>query len=300
MQTMALGPGYAGRGAEFPAQGEKAALVAQGAFYRIEHAVLLHQPGGQGALAVSGLAQQVAAGRGNHHLVLQLVAAYQIGDRLEYRAGLALGAALYFQLIVLELREGLEQLLKGWNGAGLGPVLQTQAGIHAAQLFGGMGGDAAANTGSTLQGRVVDHHQLVIGGQVQVQLNAGDSGLQGTGKTGQGVFRCFAAGTPVAVYEHVAPCGSVGAWSVMTHRVDHVVIFEVDAVAGVIPAGDGRLAHCRMAGSRLAVGALYQGPAGAPLRQALLYRPGLLPEGNGQGVSLGRCGREQGSTEGNG
>src|SRR5690554_7478098 len=142
MQTVALGPGYPGRGAEFPAQGEKAALVALGAFYRIEHAVLLHQPGGQGALAVSGLAQQVAAGRGNHHLVLQLVAAYQIGDRLEYRAGLALGAALDFQLIVLELREGLEQLLKGRNGAGVGPSFQTQTGIHAAQLFGGMGGDA--------------------------------------------------------------------------------------------------------------------------------------------------------------
>src|SRR5690606_35662875 len=103
-----------------------------------------------------------------------------------------------------------------------------------------------------------------------------------------------------SLHDALPICSVAAAWSVMSHRVDHVVIFEVDAVAGVIPAGDGRLAHCRMAGSRLAVGALYLGPAGAPLRQALLYRPGLLPEGNGQGVSLGRCGREQGSTEGNG
>src|SRR5690606_36654932 len=205
MQAVALCLGYAGRGAELPAQCQEAALIAQGALDRIEDAMLFHQTGGQRAACVPGMAQQMATGRGDHYLVMQLVAVHQLHDRLQHGTSLCAGAAIDFQLIVLELRKRLKQLLQGGSRAGLFPAGRAEAGVQTVHLFGGMARDLAHDPGGALQGRVVDHHQLVVSGQVQVQLHPCDTGLQRLVKARQGVFRRLATGAPVTVYEHAAP-----------------------------------------------------------------------------------------------
>ncbi|MNN88181.1 hypothetical protein D3C81_2058330 [compost metagenome] len=56
-----------------------------------------------------------------------------------------------------------------------------------------------AAVGGALEGRVVDHHQLVIRRQVQVEFAALDPMLEALAKTVQCIFGGFALGTAVAV-----------------------------------------------------------------------------------------------------
>jgi hypothetical protein len=64
----------------------------------------------------------------------------------------------------------------------------------------------AAPVGGALEGRVVDHHQFAVHGQVQVQFAAAYAVLEAFLKAGQGVFRCFALGAAMAVDQgHVLP-----------------------------------------------------------------------------------------------
>ncbi|MNV83233.1 hypothetical protein D3C71_1770200 [compost metagenome] len=47
----------------------------------------------------------------------------------------------------------------------------------------------------------MDHHQLVVGGQVQVQLAAGHALLEAALEAGEGIFRALAPGAAMAVDE---------------------------------------------------------------------------------------------------
>jgi hypothetical protein len=57
----------------------------------------------------------------------------------------------------------------------------------------------ATAAGGALEGRVVNHHQLAITRQVQVEFAAGHAVFQATLEAGEGVFRRFALGAAVAV-----------------------------------------------------------------------------------------------------
>src|SRR5690606_39631749 len=74
--------------------------------------------------------------------------------------------------------------------------------IHDPTLTGGMGGDLALDAGGALESGIMDDHELMVTGQVQVQLHPPDAGLQRLAETGQGVFRGLPAGASMAVYQH--------------------------------------------------------------------------------------------------
>lgn len=86
------------------------------------------------------------------------------------------------------------------------------AGAAFARVVGDQGGrvvfgDLAAAAGGALQGRVVDHHQFAVAGQVQVQFATVDAMLQAALEAGQGVFRRFALGAAMSIDE--SHCGSL-------------------------------------------------------------------------------------------
>src|SRR5690606_37242864 len=102
---------------------------------------------------------------------------------------------------MLELSTFAEQLFQGRDGAGGVPAGQPETGVQARQLTGGMGGDLALDAGGALESGIMDDHELMVSGQVQVQLHPPDAGLQRLAETGQGVFRGLPAGASMAVYQ---------------------------------------------------------------------------------------------------
>ncbi|MNG09573.1 hypothetical protein D3C84_929950 [compost metagenome] len=93
----------------------------------------------------------------------------QFLDRQHRPCGAYPRCALHFQLPVLEVAV-LEQRRQTRNGAWLVPAGTTQAGVVGHQFLGVMLDHLAAMAGGAFQAGVVDHHQLAVTGQVQVQL----------------------------------------------------------------------------------------------------------------------------------
>ncbi|MCY1306556.1 hypothetical protein D9M70_564210 [compost metagenome] len=93
----------------------------------------------------------------------------QLLDRQHGPRGPHPRCALHFQLPVLELAL-LEQGRQARDGAGLVPARTAQAGVIALQFLGVVFRYLAAAPGGALQAGVVDHHQLAVAGQVQVQF----------------------------------------------------------------------------------------------------------------------------------
>jgi len=94
-----------------------------------------------------------------------------------------------------------EQLLQCWNRAGFDPARAALACVVCHQFRSGVLDHLAAPVGGALERRVVDDHQLVVHGQVQVEFAAAHAVLEAFLKAGQGVFRCFALGAAMAVDE---------------------------------------------------------------------------------------------------
>jgi hypothetical protein len=67
------------------------------------------------------------------------------------------------------------------------------------QLGGVVLDHLAAVAGGAFQRRVVNHHQLAVARQVQVQLATMHTVLQAFLEAGQGIFRCFAFGPAMAI-----------------------------------------------------------------------------------------------------
>ena len=67
------------------------------------------------------------------------------------------------------------------------------------QVGSGLFNHLAASIGGAFEGRVVDHHQLAIFGQVQIQFATTNAVLEALLKAGKGVFRCFAFGAAMAI-----------------------------------------------------------------------------------------------------
>ncbi len=95
----------------------------------------------------------------------------------------------------------LEQFFQRRDRARLDPARATLACVVGHQLGSGVLDHLAAAVGGALEGRVMNDHQLVVHGQVQVQFAAAHAVLEAFLKAGQGVFRCFALGAAMAVDE---------------------------------------------------------------------------------------------------
>src|SRR5476649_193341 len=114
------------------------------------------------------------------------------------RCGAGARSAFDFQLPVIEVAF-FEQLLKAWDRAGADPTRAAFARVHLHKIGCRILDDFAAPVGGAFDGRVVDDHQLAVHVQVQIQFAAAYTVLEALLKAGQGVFRCFAFGTAVAI-----------------------------------------------------------------------------------------------------
>src|SRR5690606_21284116 len=109
------------------------------------------------------IAEQGAAGLGDHYLILQTVIIVQCNERLDDLARLPGRSALDFALRVFELLTAIEKVLHGRNGAGRLPSGKTVTGIETHQFGSGMRSDLAFDVGGALERGVMDDHQLMVG-----------------------------------------------------------------------------------------------------------------------------------------
>jgi len=94
-----------------------------------------------------------------------------------------------------------EQLFQGRDRARFDPARAAFARVVGLKLRRRMFDDLAAPFGGALESRVMNDHQLVVLGQVQVQFATAHAVLEALLKADQGVFRCFALGAAMAVDE---------------------------------------------------------------------------------------------------
>jgi len=76
--------------------------------------------------------------------------------------------------------------------------VEPAAGVQPAQLIHGKRLDRTGSVGGSVHGFVVDHHQVTILGQANVQLDHMGAGIDGTVERGKGVLRKAGTIAPVS------------------------------------------------------------------------------------------------------
>jgi hypothetical protein len=101
-----------------------------------------------------------------------------------------------------ELADDVEDLGEGGNDAWLRPAGELGAGIQGLEFGEGEVGDRAGAIGGVVQRGIVKDDELVVGGELDVELDGLETEGNGVVEPGEGRFWCFALGAAMAVNAH--------------------------------------------------------------------------------------------------
>ena len=92
-----------------------------------------------------------------------------------------------------------KQFFESWNRTRMHPARAALACVIGREIGCGVFDHLAASVGGALERRIVNHHQLTVLGQVQVEFAAAHAVLEALLEAGEGVFGCFAFGAAMAI-----------------------------------------------------------------------------------------------------
>ena len=92
----------------------------------------------------------------------------------------------------------IQHLGQGGQPLRVEPRVEPAAGVQSAQLIQGKRLDRTGSVGGSVHGFVVDHHQVAILGQTNVQFDHMGAGIDGTVERGKGILRVAGTVAPVS------------------------------------------------------------------------------------------------------